>query len=71
MIELSRKVEEEIKKRIINFQYISISYDEWTDSSSRRFLGITAQCVNETKIEIFTLSLVPIQEKMTGEHIVN
>ena len=66
---ISLSVENYIMKKIVDYDHISIAYDDWTDGNQRRFLGITAQCVKGIEIKSFTLALCPLLEKATGDYL--
>ena len=60
--EISSKTQIAIKKELESLSNICIAFDEWEDSSRRRYLGITAVGTSNIRVSTYTLALVPLLE---------
>ena len=56
LIKSKNKVEETIKNKLAQSQFVSITVDLWTDRRLRSFIGVTAHFINES-FEFETLVL--------------
>lgn len=54
---IAQKVKTKIKYLLITSSFISISVDEWSDFNKKRYLGVTAKCIQNGSISTYFLAL--------------
>ena len=62
VIKIAKKTREEIKKELEHATSIYIAFDEWQDSKSRRYIGLTARALINTEYNFYVLALRPLYD---------
>ena len=59
-----------IRSILSNSSFISLAFDEWSDISENRFIGVTAKALHQKQIEKFVLALKQLPgNKATADNI--
>ena len=59
--QIANEIKIKMKFILLSSSFISVAVDEWSDLTKRRFLGLTARCLHDGKIQTFFLSLTKIE----------
>lgn len=70
--QIAEDIRKSIKLELLNCNTICVSFDEWSDSSRKRYLGLTAIGVNNDRVITYSLSLIPlVEDPVSGSYIAN
>lgn len=65
-------IKSKIKFLLASSSFISVAVDEWTDLNKRRYLGVTARCLEDGEVKTYFLSLAKIKAiHLTGDELNN